>query len=104
MNCYICLFYCVLNLGCDECNVISMYFLNGSVNGSACFVCCVSDSVCKTTRNILGCGLYFVVEYYRSVESGLRCFDLFVCVCRNLPLKSLGTGSQGLLSSCCFVV
>ena len=35
------LFYCLLDLSCGECNVISMYFTCCSVNGSVCLVCCV---------------------------------------------------------------
>ena len=64
-------------MSCGECNVISLYFLYCSVNGSVCVVCCVSDSVCElflqTIHNIFGCGGYFVVECYGSVECGLRC-------------------------------
>ena len=33
------MFYCLLNLGCGEWNVISLYVLYCSVNGSVCFVC-----------------------------------------------------------------
>ena len=53
------LFYCLLDLGCGECNVISLYFMCCSVNGSVCLVCCVFDSVCdlfgETNRNMFGC-------------------------------------------------
>ena len=60
-----------------ECNVINLYFLCGSVNGSVCLVCCVSDSFCElfeeTICNIFGCACYFVVECYGSVECGWRC-------------------------------
>ena len=38
-------FYYPLHLSCGECNVISLYFMYCSVNGSVYFVCCVSDSV-----------------------------------------------------------
>ena len=41
------LFYCPLDLSCSECDVISLYFMCCSVNGPACFVCCVLDSVCE---------------------------------------------------------
>ena len=33
------LFYCLLDLSCSECEVISLYFMYCSVNGSVCFVC-----------------------------------------------------------------
>ena len=39
------LFYCLLDLSCCECDVISLYFMCCSVNGSVCLVCCVFDSV-----------------------------------------------------------
>ena len=34
-------FYCILDLSCGECDVISLYFVCFSVNGSVCLVCCV---------------------------------------------------------------
>ena len=36
----------IASWSCGKCNVISLYFLYCSVNGSMCLVCCVSDSVC----------------------------------------------------------
>ena len=54
------LFYCLLDLSCSECNVMSLYFMCCSVNVSGCFVCCVFGSVCElfgeTIRNLFGCG------------------------------------------------
>ena len=38
-----------------------------------CLVCCVSDSVCELFHNIFGCGRYFAVECYGSVEGGWWC-------------------------------
>ena len=35
------LLYCLLDLGCGECTVISLYFMCCSVNGSICIACCV---------------------------------------------------------------
>ena len=53
-------FYCLLDLSCGECYVISFYFVR-----------CVFDSVCElfgeTIRNVFGCGCYFVVECYGCV-------------------------------------
>ena len=83
-SCMCCLFVscvhhvAVLNaafcMSCDECDVLSLYFMWCSVNVSVCFVCCVYDSVCElfseTIRNMFGCGCYFVVEYYASVWCG----------------------------------
>ena len=73
MCCYFCFVYCLLDLSCCECNVISLYFLWCSVNGSVCLVCCVSDSVSPNNSQYIGCCCYFVVECYGSVECGLRC-------------------------------
>ena len=44
---FLTLFYCLLNLSCGECNVISFYFMCCSVNGSVCLLCCVFDTVCE---------------------------------------------------------
>ena len=35
------LFYCLFDLRCGDCNVISLCVLCCSVNGSVCFVCCL---------------------------------------------------------------
>ena len=35
------LFYCLLDLSCGECDVLFLYFMCCSVNGSVCLVCCV---------------------------------------------------------------
>ena len=68
MSCYFCFFiYCLLDLSCGECNVISLYVLCFSVNGSVCFVCCVSELFGKTIGNTFGRGCYFVVECYGVV-------------------------------------
>ena len=75
LSVFICtLFYCRLNLSCGECDVISLYFMCCSGNGSVCLVCCVFDIVCElfgeTISNMFGCGCYFVVECYRSNYCG----------------------------------
>ena len=65
------LFYCLLDLSCCECVVISLYVMCCSVNGYVCLVCCVFSSECEligeTIRNVFGCDCYFVVECYGSV-------------------------------------
>ena len=52
----------------SECDVVSMYVLCCSVNGS---VCCVFDRVCELSgeaiRNVFGCSCYLAVECYGSV-------------------------------------
>ena len=59
------LFYCLFDLSCGECNIISLYVLCFSVTGSVCFVYFVSDSVYElfgeTIRNVLRCGCLFGV-------------------------------------------
>ena len=56
------LFYCLLDLSCGECDVISLYFMCCSVNESVRFVCCVSDTVCEmcgvNNRNMFECCCY----------------------------------------------
>ena len=59
---------CYLDLSCGECNVISLYFLCYSVNGSVCLVCCVFESVCETSEHLDAPSITFV----------------YVCVCRKL--------------------
>ena len=62
----------LLDLRSGECDVVSLYDLCCSVNGSVCFVCCMFDSVCElfgeTIRNMFGCVCYFVVECYGHVK------------------------------------
>ena len=48
------MFYCLLDLRSGECNVVSLYVLCFSVNGSVCFVCCVFDSVCELFGEVVG--------------------------------------------------
>ena len=47
MSCYFYFMYCLLDLRSGECDVVSLYVLCFSVNGSVCLVCCVFDSVCE---------------------------------------------------------
>ena len=65
------LLYCLLDLSCGECYVISLYLVRCSVHVSVCLVCCVFDSVCElvgeTICNVFGCGCYFVAECYGCV-------------------------------------
>ena len=41
VSCYFYPFYCLLDLSCSECDVISLCFMCCSVNGSVCLLCCV---------------------------------------------------------------
>ena len=47
MSYYFYFVYCLLDLSCGECNVISLYCMRFSVNGYVCLVCCVFGSVCE---------------------------------------------------------
>ena len=38
--------YSLLDPSCCECDVISLYFMCCSVNGSVCLICCMFHSVC----------------------------------------------------------
>ena len=49
MSCYFYFVLLPLDLSCVECDVISLYFMYYSVNGSVCLVCCVFDSVIGRT-------------------------------------------------------
>ena len=53
-----CKLYCFLDLCCDECLVISLYFMCCSVNGSVCI-----DSVCE----------FFVVDTVVISGEDVRC-------------------------------
>ena len=61
-------------MSCGECDVISLYFMCCSVNGSVCLVGCVFVSVCElfseTIHNMFWWGCYFVVKCYGSVLCG----------------------------------
>ena len=60
-----------------DCDVVSLYVLCCSANGSICFVCCVFDSLCElfseTIRNMFGCVCYFFVKCDGVVKCGWRC-------------------------------
>ena len=43
-------FYCLSDLRGGECDVISLYLMCCTVNGSVFPVCCVFDSVCEVLR------------------------------------------------------
>ena len=72
--CYFTLFYCRLDLSCGECNVISLYFLCCSVNGSVCHLCCVLDSVCEffgeTNRYNLGVVVILLLNVMEVLSVG----------------------------------
>ena len=74
-----------MDLSCGECNVIDMYFMCCSVNGSVCLVCCVFDSVCELFGEIYGSYMMFVkimlamcmlVSVKADSVSSIHCFQL----------------------------
>ena len=88
-------FFCLLDLSCCECDVISLHVMCCSANGYACPVCCVSDSVCElfgqSIRIVFGCGHHFPIECSKECAScacdlsvhlsvSSICFG-YVCVC-----------------------
>ena len=74
------MFYCLLDLRSGECDVVSLYVLCCSVNGSVCF-CVESLTVfvnCLVKQfamclGVFGCVCYFVVECDGVVVCGWRC-------------------------------
>ena len=70
------LFYSFLDMRSSECDVVSVYVVCCSVNGSVCFVCFVFDGVFEligeTICNMFGCVCYFVVECDGVVVCGWR--------------------------------
>ena len=65
MSCYFTVFYCLLDLSCDECDVISLYFMCCSANGAVCLV--FVNYFMKQLVSHVWVWFYFVVEYYGSV-------------------------------------
>ena len=72
MSCIFAWLYCLLDMISSECNVVSLYVVCCSVNGSVCFVC-VCELFSKTIRNMFGCVCYFVVECDGVIVCGWRC-------------------------------
>ena len=65
------LFYCLLDLSCCECDVISLCVALLMDRFVLCvcelFVEIISNMFGETIRNVFGCGCYVVVECYGSV-------------------------------------
>ena len=72
MSCYFC-FVLLLEMNCGEYNVISLFVMCCSVNGSVYLVSCVFDNACKLFGkiicNIFGCGCYFVVQCQDKIRN-----------------------------------
>ena len=68
MSCYYTLIYCLMDPSCGQCDVISLYFMCCSVNGSVCLVCCMLDRVCEMlVKQFEICLGVVVIECYGSV-------------------------------------
>ena len=59
-------------MNCGECDVISLYLMCCSVNGSVCLVCCVADSVCALLEIQLALFLGVVVIFLLNVKGVFR--------------------------------
>ena len=69
------LFYCFLDLSCGECDVISLYFICCSVNGSFCLVCLTVFVNCWVKQFAICLGvvvilLLYVLEVFRVGGGG----------------------------------
>ena len=64
------LFYCLLDLSCGECNVVSLYFLCCSVNGSVYLVCLYCKLFHQTIHNILGVVVIFLLNVMEVLSVG----------------------------------
>ena len=104
------MFYCLLDLSCGECYVISLYFVRFSVGVSVCLVCCVFDSVCElfgeTIRNMFGYGFYFVVACYNNnnnicLKSNIQTSSVDYAI---MDVFSVGGGGGALLDRPCMVI
>ena len=82
----------------SECDVLSLYVLCCSVNGSVCFVCCVFDSVCElfgeTIRNMFVILLLNVMELLSvvwrcSIGYTMYGLPMYVCVVPVVPSERL---------------
>ena len=71
------LFYCLLDLSCGECYVISLYFVRCSVGVSVCLVCCVFvNCLVKQFAMCLGVFVIFLLNVMEllSVVGGVLLF------------------------------
>ena len=57
------MFYCLLDLSCGECNVIALYFMCYSVNGSVCLVCLTVFVNCLLNQFAISLGVVFILLF-----------------------------------------
>ena len=67
------LFYCLLDLCCCECDVISLYFMCFSVNGSVCLVCLTVFVNCLVKQFAMCLGVVAILLF--------NLIKYLVCVC-----------------------
>ena len=71
VSCYFYFVYCLLDLGCSECDVISLYFVRCSVCVSVCLVCCVFvNCVVKQFTICLGVGAILLLNVMKVFSVG----------------------------------
>ena len=103
------MFYSLLDLRSGECDVVSLYVLCFSVNGSVCFVCCVFDSVflncllkqfamCLGVISILVLNVMEVFSVCGSALLDRPCMQSVCCTCD--PSECLGAPSICCLRFC----
>ena len=61
VSCYFCLVYCLLNLKNGECDVVSLYVLRCSVNGSVCFGCLTVFVNCLVKQFAICLGVFAIL-------------------------------------------
>ena len=68
---YFTLFYCLLDLSCGECDVISLYFMCCQDNGSVCLVCCMFvNCLVKQFEICLGVGVILLLNVMEVLSVG----------------------------------
>ena len=80
------MFYCLLDLSCGECNVISLYFMCCSVNVSVCLVCLTVFVNCLVKQFLAICLGVVVISLLNVME-----------------VFSVGGGGDALLDRPCMV-
>ena len=76
---------------CGECDVISLYFMCFSINGSVCLVCCVYDNVCE-----------LLVKQFTTKQFTI-CLGLVAILLLNI-MEVFSVGGGALLDRVCMVI
>ena len=71
MSCYLTLFYCLLDLTCSECDVVSLiFFVCCSVNGSVCLACLTVFVNCLVKQFAVCLGVVAIYIYIHMFSVG----------------------------------